>query len=230
MNKYLNQKRGMSNRGIILIISIIIIIIVTIVIIANNKSSNVKYGNEEIKKLLNNGVASMQNFYVEEYDVESGTFVKSIWFKDNMRKIKTTEDGYSITDFNLEKMYLVSTVKKKVIVVNFPSEDRYGPYILKEELSEEVKYEYIKEEKYQDKDCIVVKEVGVDVTTGNELEGQSLYQVFWMEKDTGHLIGRGEIYKDKEGIVENVCYKNIKVNEVLDSEFEIPKNFVITKK
>ena len=235
INENLNLKKGMTNRGVILIISIVIILLVTIVIIVNNKNSAVKYNDGSIKKLLNKGCTNMQNLYVEERDAESGDVVRSLWFKDNMKKIKSTEGSYTISDLNSEKIYIVNPLKKEVIektlegnlLENFS--DKYSPYILNKYLSDDVKYEYIKEEKYQDKDCIVVKKVEIDSITGNELEGQSIYIIFYIEKDTGYLIGRGEIYEGKDDIVENVYYKNIRINELQDSDFEIPKDFVVIK-
>lgn len=233
INKNFKFKKGISNRSMVLIVSIIIVILVTIVIIVNSKNVEVKYDDKTIKELLNKGHLNMQNFYAEVYDTKSSSLIKSIYIKDNMTKVKTTDEGYILTDLSLEKSYVVNIKGKKIKEIDLKNSfkellDKYSLFVPKADLSENTKYEYIREEKYQDKDCILIKRFLIDSSTGNELESQTS-RVYWIEKSTGYLIGIGDMDKDDNTIIENVYYNNIKINELQDSEFEIPKNFVVTQ-
>lgn len=236
MNK--NLKRGRVNRVVFLII-LIVIAIIAITGLLNNKgnnsnlnSSNVEtYGDKEIKALLIKGFDNMKNFYVEEFSAQTNKLNKNITIKDNIRKIITKgTEGYLLIDLNLEKKVVVNTnkkiaVKMKIAETESINDLKYSPFITESELSANVKYECLKKEQYKNKECIVVKQIYNN--NSNKTLTQNTYRVFWIEEKTGYIIGIGEIYNTKDEIMENVYYDNIKINELKDSDFDIPKDYKI---
>lgn len=237
MDKNMGLKKGRINRVLLLVILIVIVIIAIIGILNNkgkgNNSSVEIYGDKEIKILLNKGFENMKNYSVEEYSFKTGKLNKKIDIKENIRKISSSDKGYLIIDLNLENKFIVDTNKKNVIEMKISEIEnindlKYSPFILENELSENVKYEYLKKENYKNKECIVVKQIYNN--NSNETLIQNSYRVFWIEEKTGYIIGIGEMYDSKDEIIENVYYDNIKIDGLKDSDFEIPKDYKIIKK
>lgn len=237
MNKNINFRKGRMNRVLLLIILIIIVIIAIIGILNNkgkvNNSSVETYGDKEIKTLLNKGFDSMKNYSVEEYSFKTGKVNKKIDIKDNIRKISSIDKGYLLIDLDLKNKVVVDANKKiaiemKISEIENINDLKYSPFIVEKELSENVKYEYLKKENYKNKDCIVVKQIYNN--NSNETLIQNSYRVFWIEEKIGYIIGIGEMYNSKDEIIENVYYDNIKINELTDSDFETPEDYKIIKK
>lgn len=235
MNKNINFRKGRMNRVLLLIILIIIVIIAIIGILNNKgKTNNIFveiYGDKEIKTLLNKGFDSMKNYSVEEYSFKTGKLNKEINIKGNIRKISSIDKGYLLIDLDLKNKVVVDANKKiaiemKISEIENINDLKYSPFILENELSENVKYEYLKKENYKNKDCIVVKQ---KYNNSSEMDTQS-FRVFWIEEKTGYIIGIGEMYNSKDEIIENVYYDNIKINELTDSDFETPEDYKIIEK
>ncbi len=232
-----NLKKGRVNRVVFLII-LIVIAIITIIGLLNNKGKNNSdvetYGDKEIKALLIKGFDNMKNFSAEEFSAQTESLNKKITIKDNIRKISTKDtEGYLLIDLNSEKEVVVNTNKKNAIQIKIAeigsiNDFKYSPFVTELELTVKVKYEYLKKEQYKNKECIVVKQIYNN--NSNKTLIQNIYRVFWIEEKTGYIIGIGEIYNTKDEIVENVYYDNIKINELKDSDFEIPKDYKITEK
>lgn len=229
MNKQKNFKKGRMNRVLLLMILIFIIVISIIGILNNNNNkNNSKYGDKEIRALISKGYESIENYSIDSYSAETNKISQKIYKKGDIKKIINVE--------NNSEQYINMT-KKKLIVVdhdektntqhNREKNDVLGiccanwPYIFKE--NEVGSYKYIKEEKYRGTDCILVKKININTKTGKLDEGQKHYLVYWIEKDTGYIKGRGlgSAFENKE----NTYFENLKFNTVDESYFELPKSY-----
>lgn len=219
--KKISFKKGRINRIIVLII-IVIIILLTIIIVNSNK----KYTNLEIKELLVNGFNSMENFYVEDIDVKNNELIRKIYIKDNIKKIQTVEDegkSYLLIDLKYQTINCVYIKEKKIVdytnvYSSYKKEDlKYLPFLNFEDFSENNNYIFIKQEKFHNKKCIVVKRE-------KSLDDRCDY--YWIEKKTGYIIGYGDLDINTNEIVESFYFDNFKIGELKDSDLKIPSDYV----
>lgn len=213
------------------IVVVFIAIIMLFFICKSNFSSEKKYSDEEVKSLIYKGFDNLENIYFEQYYIVNNEFDRKVYYyKDKTKHIgKVNSREIESLNFNdLKKRYVISHEEKNILeienssvypksILDFCKEDfEKGLYI----------YKYIRDEKYDDKDCILVK--GYDVSEEkNDNEWQ--YPVYWLDKETGIPLCVGN-YNIKTGETEPIMYvKNIKIGGLSDSDFKIPEGYTVKK-
>ncbi len=98
-------------------------------------------------------------------------------------------------------------------------------------------YTYLKDEQLEGKDCILVKEdvfypVDGEYAHISEIISNRKLRVFWIEKSTGFILG-GSSTSDTsniDNITPETIIRNIAIGNVVDSDFELPKDYKIIVK
>ena len=90
---------------------------------------------------------------------------------------------------------------------------------------------YIKDEKIEGKDCILVKEITYykadDGTFQSDNKSDVDIRAYWIEKSTGFVLGAALIKPTQTNATPEVLIKSITFNEVKDSDFNLPIDYEI---
>lgn len=102
--------------------------------------------------------------------------------------------------------------------------------------SSNIKYEYtyIKDEQLEGKDCILIKQdifylVDGKYTHISKITPEKQLRVFWIEKSTGFVLGASSTTNPNknDNITPEMIIRNIYTGNVIDSDFELPKDYKI---
>ena len=202
--------------------------------------SKTQYSNEDIYALVQKGIENMQDMQNVCIERENETGVSKYYYKGNRMKISIIESSsdssvsYTITDLDEEKQYIVSDNEKIITVQNTTNFNKGLQYEifdrinakginLKRELS------YIKDEKIEGKDCILVKEITYykadDGTFQSDNKSDVDIRAYWIEKSTGFVLGAALIKPTQTNATPEVLIKSITFNEVKDSDFNLPIDY-----
>lgn len=202
-----------------------------------SKSSS-SYSNEEIKALILKGkdnLHNMENVYYEKCNADYLLFNK-FYFKEG----KTKRELYNplppneILRIVIEiggKEYDISYLYHNMHISNKSSNKVYYGFqndAIDYASTSVVEFTYLKDEKFDDKDCILVRATyhgtSEDFKSLLESNGEPTY---WIEKSTGFVIGDGRIKSGENTPTLETIYRNISFGTVQDNEFEIPTDYSI---
>lgn len=191
------------------------------------------YSSDEIKDLVLKGQKTLEcadNIYFEEHN-------KTLLRKYYYTKTKQKSESFSIKDGTETR--LLTTIKdlntQTEVWFEHPSKTKsihkvtYSDIALQSVLINvlesryRVEFVYMKEERLEKKDCIVFKAFRYEPKT-NELKTYSRGKVeaYWIEKETGFLVGIGEIQPEGTSATADVIMKNLSFGTVKDSDFIEP--------
>ena len=222
---------------------ILVIVAMGMVMLFKNSITTKKYSHSDIVALINKGMQSMDNVYLEK---DNGTGVVHYYFKGNNRK--SIAPSISIVDIILEdgKQYLINKDKKAMFITK-------NQNLIKKGIQEDVlrienlnkndaykdkfRYEfvYIRDEKIDNKDCIFVKEREYNLETKEyndvSYNGKNEVATYWIEKSTGFVIGAALMEIGKDTATPQTMVTNIKQGEVTDDMFndilELPSDYKV---
>lgn len=213
---------------------IAIIIIVFIIILVKNFTAT-KYSHSEIVALINKGIQNMDNISYEVIKDKGNQTVKH-YFKESSWKMVGKNGNFISIALEGKKTYLID--KEKKIMFIYPDK---VPFVKKRGLQDDAlliedfnssplhkdqyRYEfaYIRDEKIDNKDCILVKERIYYIETKKYMDNidnsEGKVRVFWIEKSTGFVIGAAYMDAGKDTATPQSIIKNIKCGEVTDDIF-----------
>lgn len=224
----------MKNK-LIIILSIIVFLIFFAFIIKNvGNNSKSKYTDLEIKKLISKGFENFNNMYFESYDFETSEISEKVYYYKDKYKMTRDVNGYpcEFIRYDKEKKSYNVDRQKNIIYDNTSSEHDWSVVscleLKKGELEDPcTKFEYIKDEKYDDKNCIVIRKYKTyDRDDSSEWDD---FAAYWIDKETGFVVCRGDCKMDTKETKKYDYIKNIKIGDLKDSDFELPKGYKTIK-
>lgn len=222
---------------------LIVIVVIIFIVILSISLTKPNYSHEDIVALINKGIQNMNNMDNLSYDTQKEDGTVKHYYKGNKKKMITPTNNVFIT-LEDEKTYMIDkTEKAMIITTNSPLSD-------KEELQNEAlrmekfnkndnqyRYElaYIRDEKIDNKTCILVKQCKFDKETKKYINytysSENQIVVYWIEKSTGFVIGIGFMDPQKNIATPKSIIKNIKCGEVTDDMFndmlELPNDYLV---
>lgn len=210
----------------------IIAIIMFIFVLKSNLSSEEKYSDEEVKNLIYKGFDNLENISFEQYYIINNELDRKVCYYKDKSKLIVKVDSREIENLmfsSLKKRYAIEHNKKEMLEID----EKYGYYskicldLNKADIERgTVGYKYIRDEKYDDKDCILVKSYFIPEEKN---DNEWVFPTYWIDKETGMPICVGN-YNTKTGETEPVmCVKNIKIGGLSESDFKIPEGYKVTK-
>ncbi len=225
---------------VILVVIIILIILLSIIVIFKKNIYNKKYSNEDIYILVKKGVNNMQNLQNVCIERKNNMEVIKYCYKGNkMKKIikesnKNIIFSYSITDLDKGMEYVVLDDDKSIFTqktnylykgLQFDVLNRIEP----SDRGQRIELSYIKDENISGKDCIFVKEViyykneDGSFETSDELDDE--VKAYWIEKETGFILGGVMISPDEKESEPEFWLTSIEFDCVTDDEFNLPEGY-----
>lgn len=233
------------------LVYIIIIIVLIIVVILLKNITTTKYSHTDIVALINKGTQSMDNMNNLSFDKQTQNGTTKYYFKNNKRKMISLDTNLTVIILEDGKTYTIDN-KRKIMFTNTQNLLNMDTLIRKglqddalriERLNNDVgnkdklRYEfaYIKDEKIENKDCILVKErvFYLETKEYNDVYYNSKKEtpVYWIEKSTGFVIGAALMEFGKNTTTPQTIIKNIQVGKVMDDVFndmlELPVDYTI---
>lgn len=210
----------------------IIAIIMFVFVLKSNLSSEEKYSDEEVKNLIYKGFDNLENISFEQYYIINNELDRKVCYYKDKSKLIVKVDSREVENLlfsSLKKRYAIEHDKKEMLEID----DKNGYYsksclnLEKDDVEEGVLiYKYIRTEKYDGKDCILINPYYV---SGEKNDNEWVYPMYWIDKKTGIPVCVGN-YNTKTGETEPVmCVKNIKIGGLSDSDFKIPEGYKVTK-
>lgn len=216
---------------ILTIINICIIVIWLMHIIKNQM-----YSRKYIRELLEKN-ADCKNYIMEINHIDHGemqyNYQQKITCKEDISKIEYKNDNRIVWH---AKNKIITEGNKTITYINMPM--AVSPLIDATHLiwqinSADCNYQYIKQEKYNEKECIVVelsyKEIygytySIDKETGERKEVEDEYTIktykYWIEKDTGIVLRELGFNQSDKLIKENIY--TVQINCVTDKDIALP--------
>ena len=223
-------------KKIITILTVINICIIVIWIF--NIVQNQIFQRRDIRKLLQKN-ANCTNYIMElnHFDYGEGRFDyrQKITCKDDIFKVEYENKYSNNIDWHVENK-IISEESKMLMYINAPI--AVSPLIDATGLiwqinSAEWDYKYIKQEKYKNKQCIVIElsdediygyTYRIDNKTGERKKVEDEYTVktykYWIEKDTG-IVLRELHFNQSDKLIEENIY-NVQANCVTDEDMILP--------
>lgn len=221
----------MKKIGILLLIIIVLIGALAFKVLESKKEQK---NNQEIIPLLQKGL-SYDN-YVLKYKIGYEHRTKIV--KGNIITEKTEEtDNYRWTNLDLKENIMMDLEKKNALIIQIKEEQikeiKERTVLPKEEIIREIinnseKYDLknIKQEEYNEKQCMVFiiktneKEDGFILTKEEEVSTPGIYlEKIWIDKNTGTIVKSQS--KNNKGILIDIEYE-IELNTVKDSDVARP--------
>lgn len=197
-------------KGIIALIVIILVLgtILGIMMFSPNNETSSKITETEVKALVQKG-AEQKNYYAKYNMIGAET---EIWVKDDIALSKKDKYITWKNNVNPSENLLIDTDKKTALtgsqaLASMDSNDYYGSSYIYAMNREDSKIKDIKQERYNNEECIVFK-----------IEGYANYTV-WLSKETGLIL---KTIMQNEGLEALVTEYNVKVNLVTEQDVKKP--------
>lgn len=201
--------------------------------------SSSTYSDEEIKALILKGKDNLNNMENVYYEIWYGNqFSNKLYYKGTKLKRElysplSPQEKIRILLIIDGKKYDIYYNPDGILISNANSREiDYGFQVVPIEQATSSVYEfsYLKDEKLDEKDCIVVKATyhGESNYMENSQERKG-FETYWLEKSTGFVIGEGRFQPNEDKLTLETSYKNISLGTVQDSDFEIPAGYTVIK-
>ncbi len=219
---------------------VIIIIIAIVVAMFFKNITTTKYSHADIVDLINKGKHSMDNVKNLSYEKENKGITTKYYFKNGKKKMISEDNNNIAMTLEDGKTYIIDNKNKNMVI--FTNES----YLISNSLQEYAlniekinnnsthnnKYKYafvyIRDEKIENKDCILVKECVFDYETkeySDYYNSEKQTAIYWIEKSTGFVIGGAFMEFGNNTPTPQTIIKNIKFEEIEEDIFELPNGY-----
>ncbi len=208
-----------------------------------------KYTDKDIEDLVLKGVENYNGHQSFSYDLvensKGNTYTRRFFHKGQKEKIVVTADtrSHSSTGFSViatdKKRYSVSPKDKLILweessetntpVISFLQSDLLHIIDTRNNGNHNTRttFRYIREEKLEGKDCIVISVdvfYSYDGTYVKDSSDGRPHSVYWIEKSTGFLLGASQVEPDEQekNLTPQLILKDLTFGEIPDKEFEVP--------
>ncbi len=222
---------------IVIIIAVLVLIVglIGIYLYRNANKVEPKYSHDEIFALIQKGLTNMNNIYAERTSLDTSRWESNkAWYLNGKYKIET-DKTVRIINLSENKMYiweknnnLDKVIETQVDTIKYVNDEGYAGIMNRNRVTknETIEFRYMGEEICQGKDCIKFKTIVSNSFTGSLIDYGEAY---WIDKESGLILGYGVEPLESNEIVKIYEYTNISIGTLTEEDFKLPEDRVVSK-